>query len=725
MSGWVFKTDLQKHTAAAGWVALAGLCQVFAPDSWLSALLVGGGIGVLAFLAPAWALVLFGFVLPFEQPRELWGWGTVYTGEMALAASLPGLVWQVAARRAWRQSGALTAAWWLPFTLLLVFSVFFRLSPITSKGALRWLEFILVFIISVHVLRRGREAERVLWALLLAALVSALWGIGQTRGLFALHPAALQIMTSQGETVRAAAAFGPNTLAVFLGMLLPFAAATALFHPSGFLRMTGLLAVLVLATAMGLTFSLTGLLTVAAAAIILLFRAARYSPRFTVWLITLAAAGFVTLMLCQPNFIQSGFWETKLASFQDRLEYMAVSGQLFMTSPWIGIGPGWYRFLAPALGSSDVNPIGFITHPHSLWLTVLVETGLAGFIALVWAGMQLGRSLLEKASRLQSGWPSAAGWSLIAGLSGWIAANAVEHCLIHDRGMHAALFMAAAWVMVKRPSRPPRPERARCFDGLWRQKGASGLNVHGGRLVADGKTRPAGAWHVREAEERKSGRRPFYALVSQALQGRKQPRLLEMGCGPALDAIILGRLHKVETHALDRSAQALRLAALAARRLRSPLILHQADARATGLADAYYDVIFSQGLIEHFPDPQPVWQEMTRLLKPGGCVVVDVPQACNPYSLIKWGHRWLGDWPWGWETQYTVQGLRSAAVIHGLHFTEARGYGYRGGRWDITDWLRKKIRPHMPGWWQQLEDRWGAYWMMNLVAMFQKTSKTH
>jgi hypothetical protein len=32
-------------------------------------------------------------------------------------------------------------------------------------------------------------------------------------------------------------------------------------------------------------------------------------------------------------------------------------------------------------------------------------------------------------------------------------------------------------------------------------------------------------------------------------------------------------------------------------------------------------------------------------------MVIDVPQGWNPYTLIKWGHQWLGDWPWGWETQ--------------------------------------------------------------------------
>ena len=148
--------------------------------------------------------------------------------------------------------------------------------------------------------------------------------------------------------------------------------------------------------------------------------------------------------------------------------------------------------------------------------------------------------------------------------------------------------------------------------------------------------------------------------------------------------------------------------------------MHQADVRKTGLLAESFDVIFSQGLLEHFPDPQPVLTEMNRLLKPGGFIIIDVPQTFNPYTLIKLRHRWLGDWPWGWETQYTAGDLRSLAQPFAWKLIQAGGYGYWGGKADILLWLRTKIQPCRPEMWKTLEERYAQYWMMNVVVLFEK-----
>ena len=49
--------------------------------------------------------------------------------------------------------------------------------------------------------------------------------------------------------------------------------------------------------------------------------------------------------------------------------------------------------------------------------------------------------------------------------------------------------------------------------------------------------------------------------------------------------------------------------------------LHLVDAKQTRLA-AGYDVIFSNSLLHHLPDPLPMWREIRRLARPGTIVFV-------------------------------------------------------------------------------------------------------
>jgi ubiquinone/menaquinone biosynthesis C-methylase UbiE len=50
------------------------------------------------------------------------------------------------------------------------------------------------------------------------------------------------------------------------------------------------------------------------------------------------------------------------------------------------------------------------------------------------------------------------------------------------------------------------------------------------------------------------------------------------------------------------------------------LTFHLADATRTNLASASYNVIFSNSLLHHLPDPLPLWAEIRRLARPGAVV---------------------------------------------------------------------------------------------------------
>jgi len=677
----------------AGWTFGVFLFWHFLPAHPASLMFLGFSALGLGFAGPAWSLALLALTAPFEQVR-IFGGAAIYTTEWLVVLSSLGWAWNLARHPGWRKPAAKVWAWSLPFLLALLVSGLAHPSWISLKGGLRWLEFFGVLLLGSHLLRRGQDAEPVVWALLLSAGFSAAAGLGE---FFGAAPGLLAIDWQGQSVTRASAGFGPNTLAVFLAMMLPWCLSAALAGRHGWQRLAGILALGVLAAGVLAAFSLTGLTALAAGVGVWLLLSA--SPRKVLWLAVAALVVLAWLGWQHPGIVSSGFWETKLASWRDRLDYAAVVAAMLRESPWLGWGPGNYRFVAPGFGSPDVNVLGLITYPHALWLTVLAETGVLGLAALLLFAAGLGRWMLTRTIRIQGQWPAMAAIGMAAGAIGFAVANLTEHCLIHDRGVVAAVYLAAALAMVKRPLRPWPPERTAIFEQAWQEPPGDPASI---------------------LRERSQGREALYTLLEASLAGKSNPRILELGCGPAWDALQLAGRPGAEVHALDCSAHALRLARTASPETGRPLTLPRADLRRTGLPDAGFDLVFSQGVLEHFPDPEPVWREMARLVKPGGSLVVDVPQTWNPYTVVKWGHQLRGDWPWGWETHYSLGSLKWWGRRNGFSFRQARGYGYRGGVADPTAWCRALFIRVCPAAWRAWERKTGARWMMNVAVRFEK-----
>jgi SAM-dependent methyltransferase len=170
-------------------------------------------------------------------------------------------------------------------------------------------------------------------------------------------------------------------------------------------------------------------------------------------------------------------------------------------------------------------------------------------------------------------------------------------------------------------------------------------------------------------------RRPLLKLLGRHLPQGPAARTLEVGCGTALDSCLLASAHgSVRAYACDLSERAVSVAQQNARGLGVPLTVFTGDLTALPFADGYFDLVFSQGVLEHFEEPGPAVREQVRVLRSGGTLVVDVPQKYNVYTLRK--HQAMGEkrWPWGWETEYSVRQLRTWAPGYGLEFSDAVGY---------------------------------------------------
>ena len=104
-------------------------------------------------------------------------------------------------------------------------------------------------------------------------------------------------------------------------------------------------------------------------------------------------------------------------------------------------------------------------------------------------------------------------------------------------------------------------------------------------------------------------------LYGQALPIHATGRLLDMGCGQ-VPFYAAYRDHVRETVCIDWANSPHRIEHL------------DMECDLTGeipFPDASFDTVILSDVLEHLPDPKLCWQEIARLLKPGGKLIMNVP----------------------------------------------------------------------------------------------------
>lgn len=148
-------------------------------------------------------------------------------------------------------------------------------------------------------------------------------------------------------------------------------------------------------------------------------------------------------------------------------------------------------------------------------------------------------------------------------------------------------------------------------------------------------------------------------------------RILEIGAGTGRDTAALASIgaHAV---ALDPSHESLDLVRRAGPGLAGRGIVG-GDGFHLPFADGAFDVVFHQGVLEHFGNPAPFLAENFRVTRPGGWVVVDVPQTYHPWTVLKRAAIRVDRWFAGWETDFTVAGLERLVRGAGYEIVDAYG----------------------------------------------------
>ncbi|HLX11413.1 MAG TPA: class I SAM-dependent methyltransferase [Bacteroidota bacterium] len=155
------------------------------------------------------------------------------------------------------------------------------------------------------------------------------------------------------------------------------------------------------------------------------------------------------------------------------------------------------------------------------------------------------------------------------------------------------------------------------------------------------------------------------------LKGKK---VLEIGAGTGRDSLNFVQ-HGAEVYQLDYAMNALKLMKDVATETGMEIHLIGGDAFGLPFEEGTFDIVFHQGLLEHFREPAAtnLLKENVRVLKKNGLLVVDVPQRYHVYTVMKHILIWFNAWFAGWEREFSVGELEKK--LRGLGLKTVYAYG--------------------------------------------------
>ncbi|MFH0801964.1 MAG: cobalamin-dependent protein [bacterium] len=231
-------------------------------------------------------------------------------------------------------------------------------------------------------------------------------------------------------------------------------------------------------------------------------------------------------------------------------------------------------------------------------------------------------------------------------------------------------------------------------------------------------------------------RKPFLDMVSRSVEELDAREVLEVGCGTAIDSHYLSKIHGRTTRftAADLSPEAVEVARRVGKVMSSDIRLEVESAEKIPFEDERFDIVFSQGVMEHFRDPLPALKEQVRVLRKGGLLIVDVPQKYNPYTLYKKKRIAKGTWEYGWETAYSYKELLAMGKKLDLEAGEvgSHGYGYfQDYGFSLIPFILHRLAARKRGiasslaagslrLLEKVERTFGHYFMQNITVVFRK-----
>lgn len=150
----------------------------------------------------------------------------------------------------------------------------------------------------------------------------------------------------------------------------------------------------------------------------------------------------------------------------------------------------------------------------------------------------------------------------------------------------------------------------------------------------------------------------FYAILARRYAS-DHGRMLEEGCGLGH---LVGQLEtNFQTFGMDINPWALQKAAKVA----TQTVMACSSAEQLPYANNSFHAIISKHVVEHLPHPEMAVQEISRMLKPGGILILATPNLGSLLKPLK-GERWIGYQdpthislrkPEEWESMVRIAGM--------------------------------------------------------------------
>ncbi len=454
-----------------GFIGLVGVAILVALAPFAYILLGSGAlIALLVLLRRPWLIwPLLAALLPFSSAQKI---GPLSLTDLVLAGAIA--LWFADGVR--RRTLQLTVI--APLSALLLFVGVSALSLLQAPNLgeagveiLKWIEFALILLLVPKMV--GQQGSGVYWlvgALLAGGVAQAILGLYQF--IFQIGPEWFIIM---GRFMRASGSFNqPNPYGGYLGLALPVAASLALWAIAGlgrkdkspfysWLAVLGYSgATLLIGSGLLASWSRGGWLGALGGLVIILV--ARNRRTALLGGATLFGLGLALLIgLGEPSWVPAPL----AARFQDvpaylgltdvlqqpitdenfaiveRVAHWVAAWRMWESAPWLGIGPGNYGVVYPAVRLPRwEEPLG---HAHNIYLNLLAEGGVVGLASFLLLWLTLVGWLWRQRhyDKAHAGWTNALTLGVIGMVLHLSIHNFFDNLFVQGIYLQVALWLAA------------------------------------------------------------------------------------------------------------------------------------------------------------------------------------------------------------------------------------------------------------------------------------------
>jgi len=127
--------------------------------------------------------------------------------------------------------------------------------------------------------------------------------------------------------------------------------------------------------------------------------------------------------------------------------------------------------------------------------------------------------------------------------------------------------------------------------------------------------------------------RDYYNLLSPFITPNS--KVLEIGCAPAKTLAWAAKKKKAKVTGLDYSKNGIEVSRWLFEQMGLDGNFLYEDIFQTTLAEKTFDIVISSGFIEHFDDPTEIIDIHIKLVKPGGIVLIAIPNYGGFYGRLQ------------------------------------------------------------------------------------------